>query len=105
VESAAVQASPALTVTAYVNPANLDTAPDAIETALLDYFGSLPIGGTKLVGTTGYVLLSRMMEACQTQEGVKAITLSVTANIALAANEIYVPAITVNAIAVSPGAL
>lgn len=103
VVSATVVTTPAITVTAYVLSDNFDTAPDAIETALLDYFGSIPIGGTKLVTDTGYVLLSRIMEACQAQDGVKAITLSISANIELAADEIYLPTITVNAIAVAPG--
>lgn len=104
VASATVVTSPALTVTAYVQPSEAAATPNRIKTALASYFGSLPIGGTKLVvAGTGYVLFSSIMEIAKSQTGVKSIALSISADIALAADAVYSPTVTVNVINVSPG--
>jgi hypothetical protein len=113
VESAVEVTTPAITVTAYLLSEALDTAPAEIEASLLAYIGSIPIGGTKLTNDTGYVLVDSLLEACKSRPtssgkrepipGVKKIALSISADIELASNEIYAPAITVNTIPVAPG--
>ena len=103
VQSAVTVTTPALTITAYVLPDEAAATDARIQTALLDYFGSLPIGGTKLNGSQGYVLFSQINKLCQEQEGIKSIGLSIAADIALNSDEIYIPAITVNTINVAPG--
>lgn len=101
-QSAVTVTSPALTVTAYVFPENAATVPALITSALLDLFGTTPIGGKKLVGAQGYIFYDDMIDVCKVA-GQKKVALSVSADIALNPDEIYVPAITVNTILVSPG--
>jgi uncharacterized phage protein gp47/JayE len=103
VQSAVVVTSPALTITAYVLPDVEDTIDATIQTALAAYFGTVPIGGTRLVAGPGNVLFSRIMETCQKQNGVKSIVPSISADIPLGDNEIYSPTVTVNVIVVAPG--
>lgn len=100
--SAVTVTTPALVITAYVYPDQAAAVPGLITTALLSYFGSIPIGGTKLVNAQGYVLFDEINERSKV-EGTKSISLSISANIPLNSNEIYVPAITVNTINVAPG--
>lgn len=101
-QSAVTVTTPAITVTAYVYPDDAATVPGLIQTALLAYFGSIPIGGTKLTTSAGYVLFDEINSRCKVP-GTKSISLSIAANIALGADEIYVPTITVNTVNVSPG--
>lgn len=103
VQSAVVVTSPALVVTSYVLPSEAAATPTRTSTALTTYFGSLPIGGTRLVAGAGKVLLSRIMEICQSQTGVKGITLNISDDITLGDDEVYAPTITVNTVNVAPG--
>ena len=108
VDPAVTVTTPALDITAYVLPSamgNDDSTSDAaadIETALLAYFGSIPIGGTILTGTQGRVLFSKIVGITQEQDGVKSALFSISSDILLNQDEIYVPTITVTLIQVSP---
>jgi hypothetical protein len=108
VDPAVTVTTPALDITAYVLPSamgNDDSTSDAaadIETALLAYFGSIPIGGTILTGTQGRVLFSKIVGITQEQDGVQSALFSISSDILLNQDEIYVPTITVTLIQVSP---
>jgi hypothetical protein len=84
-------------------PSAQATAAAKITAALLAYFGSIPIGGEKLVSpTVGYVLYSKIVDVVQEIPGVKSATFSISGNVTLAADQIYQPTITVTPIAVQP---
>lgn len=101
-QSAVTVTSPSLTVTAYVFPENAATVPALITSALLNLFGTTPIGGKKLVTSQGYIFVDDMIDVCKVA-GQKKVSLSVSSDIALNPDEIYTPTITVNTILVSPG--
>lgn len=100
VESATLKTDVPLTMDVYVQSQYKNTAESAIETAELELFGSIPIGGEKLtVPSQGYVFRSKIDFVAQGVEGVKAVHItSPTSDVALAKNEIYSPTITINVI-------
>lgn len=95
--------SPAITITAYVVSTIQDTAAASITQAVLDYIGSIPIGGVVLLGTQGRVLFSRMLKAAQDVEGVVSVEFASETDVMLAVDQIYTPTITVNIFTVAPG--
>jgi uncharacterized phage protein gp47/JayE len=100
---ASVLTSPTLNITAYVYPSAQATAASKITAALIAYFGSIRIGGDKLVSpTVGYVLYSKIVDVVQEIPGVKSATFSISGNITLADDQIYVPTINVTPIVVQP---
>ncbi len=97
--------TPAIVITAYVVSSVFDTAASTITAALLNYIGSLPIGGVRLQGVQGKVLFSKLVQTAQDQEGVRSVDFTAPVeDILLNPDEIYLPAITVNIQAVAPGA-
>lgn len=100
---AATVTTPAIAITAYAVAAVKDTIASTITAALLDYIGSLPIGGVRLQGVQGKVLLSQLISTAQAQTGVRSVSFSLTDDVSLNANEIYIPPITVTVQQVAPG--
>lgn len=93
VESAVVKTTPALTPTLTVDSQALGAAANA-ETALVELFGSIPIGGEKLApDPLGYVFESRMYSAVMAVEGVRNVT-GLPSDVLLNALEVYAPSIT-----------
>lgn len=103
-DPAVIVTSPALTITAYVVPSVFDTIEADMTAALLAYIGGIPIGGTKLTAGSGVVIYSELVRIAQALTGVRSVDFSISADITLAQDEIYVPTITVNPQIVSPGA-
>lgn len=103
-ESADILTTPALVITSYVLPGDAAATPARITAALLEYFGQLRIGGKQLVTSQGYVLFDEIVKRSKTS-GVQSNEFSISANIPLAYNQIYIPAITVNTINVAPSVL
>lgn len=110
-EGASTVTTPALTVTAYclaslADPdGSFNTTKSAISAALLTFIGKQPIGGVKLQGTQGRVLFDDLLETAKTAKvGTRSVSLNITSDVLLSDGEIYLPAITVNVLAVAPGA-
>jgi hypothetical protein len=97
-----VATTPALTITGYALSNVSATIGATITAALLNYFGTIPLGGVTLGATQGYVLYSQIHAICIGQIGVVAVELSVNADIPLLPGQIYTPPITVNVTAVAP---
>jgi uncharacterized phage protein gp47/JayE len=103
VESAVEKTDSPVTYTVYVTNPYSATIEADISTALLELFGDLPIGGRKLTSPTqGYVLYDEIIDTIRAVEGVRSVTLSApTANVALDADEIFVPTITATVVVVN----
>lgn len=103
VESAATETEPPINIIAYVTSDLAPTAASRIVAALLAKIGEVPIGGYKLQGTQGYVIISDLISVAQALDGVRSLSFDVTDNIPLAENEIYLPEINVTVHSVAPG--
>lgn len=110
VQPTATLTTPALAITAYVESRVLATAQADIVAAVLAYLGTVPVGGVKLVGTQGLVLLDDIIEAAKLnddmdgpRDGVRSIHIPLSDNIPIADGQIYLPTVTVTLIAVAPG--
>lgn len=86
--------SPALTLTVYVLKAYAATAEDLVVAALEAYLESLPIGGQVIGAPPGKARQAAMVAAVMSVTGVVNVT-GVPADVTLASDEIYVPAITI----------
>ncbi len=103
--------SPSLTVTAYCVASAISTAPALITAALLNYIGSIPLGGSLLTGSQGRVIFTELIAAINPVpgvalsgiEGVRSAKLNITDDILLSPGQIYLPTITVNTLLVAPG--
>lgn len=104
--SADTVTTPALTVTAYVITGiiGVEAAELVIAQKLLAFIGQQPIGGVRLQGSQGRILFDDLLETAKTAApGIRSVSLSITEDVILAIDEIYLPAITVNAYPVAPG--
>lgn len=95
--------SPPIVITAYVESAYVATIQSVMATALLANINAAPIGGYRLQGTTGRIIYSDLIEIANSLPGVRSVKFSITDDIILNPNEIYLPTITVNPISVAPG--
>jgi uncharacterized phage protein gp47/JayE len=95
--------SPALTITAYCISNVQGTVAAAITQALLNYLGTVPIGGSLLTTTQGRVIFSELVAVAQAVAGVRSVVFNISTDILLSPGQIYLPAITVNVLPVAPG--
>lgn len=101
VDSATTLTVPSINITVAVQSSKSADAIDRVLEALVNYFGSLPIGGTVLPGGgTGYVLVSQMYQVIMALDGMINVTGLPAADIALADDEIFSPSISINVVPV-----
>jgi uncharacterized phage protein gp47/JayE len=91
--------SPALTLTVYVRRAYSATASDLITEQLEDYLENLPIGGEVISAPPGAALQSAMIARVMGVTGVVKVT-GVPADVSLASDEVYAPAISLTIVEV-----
>lgn len=104
VVGATTLSSPAITIDAFVTTDVFDTIVADMTALLLDYIGSVPIGGTKLNPTgAGVILYSQLVHLAQGMSGVRKVSFSISGDVTLANDQIYTPTITVVPHLVQPG--
>lgn len=102
-QAPSVLTTPAINYTAYVTPDALGTAAAQITAALINYIGTVPIGGTQLVGGgSGVVLLYGLVKATTGITGVVSVDLGITTDIPVSPGQIYTPTITATIVQVAP---